>query len=869
MGKDANQWMGEGLYVTSGLSGVIQELRISDIARYGADFSVPTEPYPTGYLNKDVYRTVNTVKPYTDLSGIQSSTNYYTGWFSDTGWHHFAFVKNGTGYSTYYDGDSVGLNVAAADYDCFMPSGHTKFYFGGLPTGRFGKFNTGFNQQFTSGSDTDLLLHFNNNLLDSGRYNQTITSGGFPFFSSGNDGDGADQKFGDYALAFSGTDYLQTSGKHFAYGTGDFTVECWLKPDGALLGDSETGNAIQTVWALANQFGEFSTGNGLALMLNHSTNNLRLAFDSEIQQLQVDLVPPLFGNYLESGKWNHVAVTRENNIFYGFVNGDPAGAFGGRDFAEHESTKQFFTGTPTLDLTGQSLFIGGAVSGDLSMAFAPTGELYNTQPYRLQRDAESEHYSIEAGSDSCVYRRSIGKDSVLLNTGQGYSYTARTSGIIEITVETLSRWGGARMTSLGIPHSYAGVRFEHNGRAINADGTRSLLGLGENTIRWEIGGWEATRQFSNQSFIFGDLTDCEWAADGANDYIAPFVPSCDDPKGISMRGCEVKKTVNQIVTGVSVGDRITLIANRYFNEGGPGVQVVVSNGKVIDNDLDNLYKRNTMGATEDPLASGPDILHIESMLIRENILCNYMGQIDEFRISSGVKYSNIPDTGSYASGFLNTDLGGLVYIDELNIKKDSLYGNLDQNNGIETVPIAAPATGYNFEVVLSSGDLITNGTVGDNEAQPLRTFLTDVSTSGGAMLTGSENGNAKFGNHSMIFPTGNTTSGAQNFLYKSGISFGTGNFLAEMWIKPSGFTYDTRVEIPGQTYTINNTTNFYPQYYSDDDLYNEDGRIAFSKKGWAGINGAFNFGSSGLVTGDISYMRVSGNQISGGLLPSL
>ena len=864
VGKDANQWMGEGLYVTSGLSGVIQELRISDIARYGADFSVPTEPYPTGYLNKDVYRTVNTVKPYTDLSGIQSSTNYYTGWFSDTGWHHFAFVKNGTGYSTYYDGDSVGLNVAAADYDCFMPSGHTKFYFGGLPTGRFGKFNTGFNQQFISGSDTDLLLHFNNNLLDSGRYNQTITSGGFPTFAIG-----ADQKFGDYALNFTGIDYLQTSGKHFTYGTGDFTIECWLKPSGAILGETETGNAIQTVWALANQFGEFSTGNGLALMLNHSTNNLRLAFDSEIQQLQVDLVPPLFGNYLESGKWNHVAVTRENNIFYGFVNGDPAGAFGGRDFAEHESTKQFFTGTPTLDLTGQSLFIGGAVSGDLSMAFAPTGELYNTQPYRLQRDAESEHYSIEAGTDSCVFRRSIGKDSTLLNTGIGYSYTARTSGIIEITVETLSRWGGARMTSLGVSHSYAGVRFEHNGTAISADGTRSLVGLGENTIRWEIGGWEATRQSSNQSFIFGDLTDCEWAADGANDYVAPFVPSCDDPKGISMRGCEVKKTVNQIITGVNVGDQITLIANRYFNEGGPGVQVVTSNGTVIDNDLDNLYKRNTMGATEDPLASGPDILHIESMLIRENILCNYMGQIDEFRISSGVKYSNIPDTGSYASGFLNTDLGGLVYIDELNIKKDSLYGNLDANNGIEAVPVAAPATGYNFEVVLSSGDLITNGTVGDNEAQPLRTFLTDVSTSGGAMLTGSENGNAKFGNHSMIFPTGNTTSGAQNFLYKSGISFGTGDFLAEMWIKPSGFTYDTRVGIPGALYAINNTTNFYPQYYKDVDQQNEEGRTAFSKNGWAAINGAFNFRSSGLLTGDVSYMRVSGNQISGSLLPSL
>ena len=164
---------------------------------------MPTTPYPVGSSRASQYITTNTVKPYADLSGIQSSTNYYTGWFADDDWHHFAFVRNETGYATYYDGYQVGKNVPAADYDCFMPSGHTKFYFGGLPTGRFGKFNTGFNQQFTSGSDTDLLLHFNNNLADSGRYNQTIASGGFPTFTTGVD----DKYFGSAAIYFDGSDY--------------------------------------------------------------------------------------------------------------------------------------------------------------------------------------------------------------------------------------------------------------------------------------------------------------------------------------------------------------------------------------------------------------------------------------------------------------------------------------------------------------------------------------------------------------------------------------------------------------------------------------------------------------------------------------
>jgi hypothetical protein len=897
IGKDVPQFIAQGSYAPTGLSGTIQELRISNICRYSENFTVPTAPYPVGSGKASQYITTNTVKPYADLSGIQSSTNYHTGWFADNDWHHFAFVRNETGYATYYDGYQVGKNVPAADYDCFIPSGHTKFYFGGLPTGRFGKFNTGFNQQFISGSDTDLLLHFNSNLADSGRYNQTITSGGFPTFTTGVD----DKYFGSAAIYFDGSDYLQTSGEHFAYGTGDFTIECWIKPSGATLGSSETGNAIQTVWTLANQYGEFSTGNGLALMLNHHTNNLRLAFDSEIEALQVDLVPPLFGNYFKSGEWNHVAITRENNIFYGFVNGDPAGGFGGEDFAEHEATKLFFTGNPSFTDTSKKLFIGGAVSGDLNMFFADTGELFDSQPYKLTRDAEDEHYSIVNADGSCDFRRYIGKESTLDYGGAGYTYVARSSGIIEITLETLSRWGGAGMTAMGIDHSFAGVRFEHNGNPLEADGTPSDVGLGENTIRWQIGGWQSTLKNSNTRFVYGELASCDWAADGANDYIGPFIPNCDEPKSISMRGCQVKKTINQIITGVEVGDEITLIANRYFNEGGPADgAVTASNGKTISNTIDDLYARNTMGAGEDPLASGPDILHIQSMLVRENLLTNYVGLMDEFRISSGVKYSNTPDTGSFATGYLNTDLGGKVYVDELNIRKDSLIPNMGDGNGIEEVPSSAPATGYNFEVVIDSGNLITNGTTGDNESQTLKTFLTDVSTTGGAMVTFSENGYSKFGNHSMRFPTGATTTGAQNFLYKSGINFGTGDFLAEMWIKPSGFTYATTIPAPDGTLTISTTNDFRPIYIDGIvesnrlgtvQLFDSEGNLTFTSRktfprassahfssnnqnvpgtfGVAGLNGAFRFENSGLATGDASYMLISGNKTSGDMFPAL
>ena len=80
IGKDVPQFIAQGIYAPNALSGIIQELRISDVARYSEDFTVPTAPYPTGLAKKAQYTTTNTVKPYADLSGIQSSTNYYTGW---------------------------------------------------------------------------------------------------------------------------------------------------------------------------------------------------------------------------------------------------------------------------------------------------------------------------------------------------------------------------------------------------------------------------------------------------------------------------------------------------------------------------------------------------------------------------------------------------------------------------------------------------------------------------------------------------------------------------------------------------------------------------------------------------------------------
>ena len=79
----------------------------------------------------------------------------------------------------------------------------------------------------------------------------------------------------------------------------------------------------------------------------------------------------------------------------------------------------------------------------------------------------------------------------------------------------------------------------------------------------------------------------------------------------------------------------------------------------------------------------------------------------------------------------------------------------------------------------------------------------------------------------MRFPTGLTTTGAQNFLYKSGINFGTGDFLAEMWIKPSGFTYDATVDAPDGALRFSPINDYQPIYYPGGDVFDTDGNLTF------------------------------------------
>ena len=104
------------------------------------------------------------------------------------------------------------------------------------------------------------------------------------------------------SFEFDGSgDYLDTSANaDFAFGTGDFTVECWIYNEG----HSATGNVVD---------GRTDT-KGWGLQLSSSEN---FTFYSKVSASSVlgDMGP------IVENKWTHLAVTRSSGTLYGFIDG--------------------------------------------------------------------------------------------------------------------------------------------------------------------------------------------------------------------------------------------------------------------------------------------------------------------------------------------------------------------------------------------------------------------------------------------------------------------------------------------------------------------------------------------------------------------
>ena len=377
-----------------------------------------------GYRIDDADRNKRTLMFYENNSGIEHTGFNYTGWFTDTGeWYHISVVRDDDGYKAFQGsyGENVGPSggtglqygntISLDSLQPHWPTGKSRFIMGGLVSGTFTGNNNDYTQEFSNDAHTILLSNFNETISDesSNSFNYTISSGAFKD-SLGNDptyavisglGDLTGKNNEVYSLEpkqgtgfltinpgsknalnyAAGQDnhnldsYAYVDSTGFNFGTGNFSVECWMKPRG----DYQTrGNSLQpsnkecVVWAIGDFGSAWKTGNGIALTYNNffDQDELSLCFGSNLGINKFSIAKNtdmrfgwLGAEYENELPWNHVLVQRLSGNFECYLNGQLFETVTTKDLTEHALTKYSITSAPDINNPNQKFFLGGMNGG--------------------------------------------------------------------------------------------------------------------------------------------------------------------------------------------------------------------------------------------------------------------------------------------------------------------------------------------------------------------------------------------------------------------------------------------------------------------------------------------------------------------------
>ena len=274
------------------------------------------------------YNTLNDL-PATAAAGDQAlviATGILYIWnTSNNAWYKVASITNqeptissagNASYSLATDGSPVSIEISASD-----PEGVTLQYKYAVSVGSIGSTAT-VTSSATSGGTYSALAE---NTLTTNRFfrinpsTNSAHAGSFSLTFSASDGVNVTTSSASaFTLSFlpsgstyfDGTnDYLTTAStsSDFEFGTGDFTVEMWIKPDFDTSVNQSGGGKY--IWEVGpNQYVSMKINNGILSSADYSTQ----------------ITTQSIGNI--QGTWHHIALTRESQTYKMWYDGSLSGS---------------------------------------------------------------------------------------------------------------------------------------------------------------------------------------------------------------------------------------------------------------------------------------------------------------------------------------------------------------------------------------------------------------------------------------------------------------------------------------------------------------------------------------------------------------
>lgn len=246
-------------------------------------------------------------------------------------WTHIALVKNGSKVSLYINGVETGFrsdtyampnpengNVQITLGGSIVNYEYQEFY-GYIDELRITKGVARYTSNFTPQtapfpnpvgdpyiSNVSLLMHMDGTdgaqvFDDSSINNFTITVNGDTNTST------AIKKIGNASALFDGiSDYLQIASQtEFGFGTGDFTIECWIYPTQLSSDDLTT----------IVDFRDSGGGNGPAVFIENGGSTIMFYDGSDNNSVFGNTVIPL-------NQWTHVVAQRSSSVWQIYINGN-------------------------------------------------------------------------------------------------------------------------------------------------------------------------------------------------------------------------------------------------------------------------------------------------------------------------------------------------------------------------------------------------------------------------------------------------------------------------------------------------------------------------------------------------------------------